>query len=99
MPTQQPITQHPAPLSDTAIARQGGSLNQAAPRIVYCVTILKIHIFDIIFEQVEKQRDRLPQTRAKGEDEMNNTIKTLQHKENKLAGALPCFCSEAKMSA
>ncbi len=37
---------------------------------------------------MEKQRDRLPQTRAKGEDEMNNTIKTLQHKENKLAGVL-----------
>ena len=35
---------------------------------------------------MEKQRDKLPQTRAKGEDEMNNTIKTLQHKENKLAG-------------
>ena len=41
--------------------------------------------------QVEKQRERLPTTRAKGEDEMNNTIKTLQHKENKLAGA-PMLC-------
>jgi hypothetical protein len=40
--------------------------------------------------QVEKQRDKLPQTRAKGEDEMNNTIKTLQHKENKLAGTPEC---------
>lgn len=39
---------------------------------------------------MEKQRDRLPQTRAKGEDEMNNTIKTLQHKENKLAGEGAC---------
>ena len=37
--------------------------------------------------KVEKQRARLPQTRAKGEDEMQNTIKTMQHKENKLAGA------------
>ena len=36
--------------------------------------------------KVEKQRARLPQTRAKGEDEMQNTIKTMQHKENKLAG-------------
>ena len=44
--------------------------------------------------KVEKQRARLPQTRAKGEDEMQNTIKTMQHKENKLAGGhdpLPCL--------
>ena len=41
--------------------------------------------------KVEKQRARLPQTRAKGEDEMQNTIKTMQHKENKLAGGHhPC---------
>ncbi len=43
--------------------------------------------------KVEKQRARLPQTRAKGEDEMQNTIKTMQHKENKLAGAGVAGCS------
>lgn len=37
--------------------------------------------------QVDLQRARLPQTRAKGEYEMENTIKILQHKESKLSGA------------
>lgn len=36
--------------------------------------------------QVDVQRARLPQTRAKGEYEMENTIKVLQHKESKLSG-------------
>ncbi len=47
-------------------------------------------------DQVEKMRDNLPKTRAKGEDEMQATMKTQQHKENKLAGTqctLPaCVC-------
>lgn len=36
-------------------------------------------------QQVDMQRARLPQTRAKGEYEMENTIKVLQHKESKLS--------------
>jgi hypothetical protein len=36
------------------------------------------------------QRARLPQTRAKGEYEMENTIKVLQHKESKLSGECVC---------
>lgn len=36
--------------------------------------------------KVEKMRDNLPKTRAKGEDEMQATMKQQQHKENKLAG-------------
>lgn len=32
------------------------------------------------------QRAKLPQTRARGEYEMENTIKVLQHKESKLSG-------------
>ena len=55
---------------------------------------LSMHLLALL--QVEKQRERLPQTRAKGEDEMNNTIKTLQHKENKLAGA-PALCLQQLM--
>ena len=47
--------------------------------------------------KVEKQRARLPQTRAKGEDEMQNTIKTMQHKENKLAGAALAAPSSRRM--
>lgn len=35
--------------------------------------------------QVDSQRAKLPQTRAKGEYEMENTIKVLQHKESKLS--------------
>lgn len=37
--------------------------------------------------QVEKQKLNLARTRAKGEDEMQMTIKTMQHKENKLTCA------------
>lgn len=36
-------------------------------------------------KKVDVQRARLPQTRAKGEYEMENTIKILQHKESKLS--------------
>jgi hypothetical protein len=36
--------------------------------------------------KVDKQRANLPKTRAKGEEEMQSTIKSMQHKENKLAG-------------
>ena len=36
--------------------------------------------------KVDGQRARLPTTRAKGEYEMENTIKVLQHKESKLSG-------------
>lgn len=36
-------------------------------------------------KKVDSQRSRLPQTRAKGEYEMENTIKVLQHKESKLS--------------
>lgn len=37
------------------------------------------------------QRARLPQTRAKGEYEMENTIKVLQHKESKLSACRQSF--------
>jgi hypothetical protein len=36
--------------------------------------------------KIDRQRARLPQTRSKGEFEMEQTIKKMQHKENKLAG-------------
>lgn len=36
-------------------------------------------------KKVDSQRAKLPQTRAKGEYEMENTIKVLQHKESKLS--------------
>ena len=39
-------------------------------------------------QRIDKQRARLPQTRNKGEFEMEQTIKKMQHKENKLAGGL-----------
>jgi hypothetical protein len=38
--------------------------------------------------RVDAQRLRLPHTRSKGEWQMEQTIKKMQHKENKLAGAL-----------
>lgn len=41
--------------------------------------------------QVDLQRARLPQTRAKGEYEMENTIKVLQHKESKLSACRQSF--------
>ena len=41
--------------------------------------------------QVDAQRARLPQTRAKGEYEMENTIKVLQHKEAKLSACRQSF--------
>ena len=37
--------------------------------------------------KIEAQRARLPQTRSKGEFQMEQTIRKMQHKENKLAGA------------
>ena len=37
--------------------------------------------------KIDRQRARLPQTRSKGEFEMEQTIKKMQHKENKLSGA------------
>ncbi len=36
--------------------------------------------------KIETQKVRLPQTRAKGEAQLENTIKILQHKESKLTG-------------
>ncbi len=41
--------------------------------------------------QVDMQRARLPQTRAKGEYEMENTVKVLQHKESKLSACRQSF--------
>lgn len=41
--------------------------------------------------KVDKQKAKLAQTRAKGEDEMQMTIKTMQHKENKLTAAKQSF--------
>jgi chaperonin cofactor prefoldin len=37
--------------------------------------------------KVEKLRDNLPRTGAKGNEQMQDTIRELQHKQNKLAGA------------
>jgi hypothetical protein len=45
-----------------------------------------IHVTGAPASQVDLQRAKLPQTRAKGEYEMENTIKVLQHKESKLSG-------------
>lgn len=42
-------------------------------------------------KKVDMQRARLPQTRAKGEYEMENTIKVLQHKESKLSACRQSF--------
>ncbi|EFN51134.1 hypothetical protein CHLNCDRAFT_141336 [Chlorella variabilis] len=42
-------------------------------------------------KKVDLQRARLPQTRAKGEYEMENTIKVLQHKESKLSACRQSF--------
>lgn len=39
--------------------------------------------------KIEAQRARLPHTRSKGEFQMEQTIRKMQHKENKLAGAPP----------
>ncbi len=36
--------------------------------------------------KIDRQRAKLPQTRSKGEFEMEQTIKKMQHKENKLSG-------------
>lgn len=41
--------------------------------------------------KVEKQRDNLPKTGAKGNDQMQDTIRELQHKQNKLAAAQQSF--------
>ena len=37
-------------------------------------------------QKIDKQRARLPQTKVKGEFDIEQTIKKVQHKENKLAG-------------
>ncbi len=37
-------------------------------------------------QKIDKQRARLPQTKSKGEFDIEQTIKKVQHKENKLAG-------------
>lgn len=42
-------------------------------------------------KKVDGQRARLPNTRAKGEYEMENTIKVLQHKESKLSACRQSF--------
>ena len=39
-------------------------------------------------QKIDKQRARLPQTKVKGEFDIEQTIKKVQHKENKLAGLL-----------
>lgn len=39
-------------------------------------------------QKIDKQRARLPQTKVKGEFDIEQTIKRVQHKENKLAGLL-----------
>ena len=39
-------------------------------------------------QKIDKQRARLPQTKSKGEFDIEQTIKRVQHKENKLAGLL-----------
>ena len=39
-------------------------------------------------QKIDKQRARLPQTKSKGEFDIEQTIKKVQHKENKLAGLL-----------
>lgn len=41
--------------------------------------------------KVEKQRDNLPRTGAKGNDQMQDTMRELQHKQNKLAAAQQSF--------
>lgn len=38
---------------------------------------------------IDRQRARLPQTRHKGEFNLEQTVKKMQHKENKLAGECP----------
>lgn len=44
-------------------------------------------------QKIDKQRARLPQTKVKGEFDIEQTIKKVQHKENKLAGLLTnLFC-------
>jgi hypothetical protein len=42
-------------------------------------------------KKVDVQRAKLPQTRARGEYEMENTIKALQHKESKLSACRQSF--------
>ena len=45
-------------------------------------------------QKIDKQRARLPQTKVKGEFDIEQTIKKVQHKENKLAGLLRiCFAT------
>lgn len=48
-------------------------------------------------QRIDKQRARLPQTRNKGEFEMEQTIKKMQHKENKLAAARQSFKEQEAM--
>jgi hypothetical protein len=45
------------------------------------------HTVAALGAKIEGQRARLPQTRSKGEFQMEQTIRKMQHKENKLAGA------------
>ena len=47
------------------------------------------HTVAALGAKIEAQRARLPQTRSKGEFQMEQTIRKMQHKENKLAGARP----------
>ncbi|DBA90250.1 hypothetical protein WJX77_010509 [Trebouxia sp. C0004] len=42
-------------------------------------------------QKIDKQRARLPQTKVKGEFDIEQTIKKVQHKENKLAAARQSF--------
>ena len=50
------------------------------------------HTVAALGAKIEAQRARLPQTRSKGEFQMEQTIRKMQHKENKLAGARPAPC-------
>jgi len=43
------------------------------------------HTVAALGAKIEGQRARLPQTRSKGEFQMEQTIRKMQHKENKLA--------------
>ena len=63
----------------------GGSACSPHPPTSTTATPLRTH------SQVDAQRARLPQTRAKGEYEMENTIKVLQHKEAKLSACRQSF--------
>ena len=59
------------------------------------------HTVSQLAQKIEKQRNKLTAAgdRQKGEDNLEATIRRMQHKENKLAGARPCQCSAACVSS